>query len=419
MRKLLTYAVAAAVLSGCSQPDKNDRTLKDEFQGKFYIGAAINEAQITGADSAGQAVVLKHFNSIVAENCMKCEEIHPEQNRYNFSVSDKFVELGEKNGMFIIGHCLVWHSQTAPWCFVDNEGKQVSYDTLKQRIKDHIYTVVGRYKGRVKGWDVVNEAILDDGTYRNSPLYQIMGEDFIPWAFQCAHEADPDAELYYNDYAMHKAPKADAIVTLVKKLQNANLRIDGVGMQSHFGLDFPSFEDYETSLKKFAALGVHVMATEWDMNALPTMSSSSNIGDTLRIGAIVNKSYQKGLLSDSPSKVSFDKITIAPLDSFKAKFASEYPDSVIQKMHFMLSQLAPYPVRLPDTLSKRWNDRMAGFLAIWERNADVVTRVTAWGVSDGESWKNDFPVKGRHEYPLLFDRDHQLKPFLQQRLSGK
>ena len=185
MRRILFPAILAMVCAGCSQNQTTEcPPLKDRFDGKFYIGAAINEAQITGADAKGQATVLNHFNSIVAENCMKNEEIHPEQNRYNFTVPDKFVELGEKNGMFIIGHCLVWHSQAAPWFFVDKDGNQVSADTLRQRIKDHIYTVVGRYKGRVKGWDVVNEAIMEDGTYRNSPLYQIMGEEFIPWAFQ-------------------------------------------------------------------------------------------------------------------------------------------------------------------------------------------------------------------------------------------
>lgn len=414
MRRILFPAILAMACVGCTQNQpKECPPLKERFDGKFYIGAAINEAQITGVDAKGQATVLKHFNSIVAENCMKNEEIHPEQNRYNFAVPDKFVELGEKNGMFIIGHCLVWHSQVAPWFFVDKDGNQVSADTLRQRIKDHIYTVVGRYKGRVKGWDVVNEAIMEDGSYRNSPLYQIMGEEFIPWAFQCAHEADPDAELYYNDYAMHYAKKADAIVNLVKSLKSKGLRIDGVGMQTHVGMDYPDFNDYETSLMKFASAGVNVMVTEWDMSALPTMSSSSNIGDTLRIGTIVSKALDKGLLSDNPANVSFDKIKVASVEDFKAKFAGEYPDSVITRMHFMLSQLSPYPVALPDSISKIWNERMDKFLKLFEKHSDVVTRVTAWGVCDGDSWKNDFPVKGRHEYPLLFDRDYNLKPFLQ------
>ncbi len=378
--RLLSMALVAAALAGCSQKSQECPPLKERFRGKFYIGAAINEAQITGTDTM---------------------------------VPDKFVELGEKNGMFIIGHCLVWHSQAAPWFFVDGNGNQVSADTLKQRIKDHIYTVVGRYKGRVKGWDVVNEAIMEDGSYRNSPLYQIMGEEFIPWAFQCAHEADPDAELYYNDYAMHYAAKADAIVNLVKSLKDKGLRIDGVGMQTHVGMDYPDFNDYETSLMKFASAGVNVMVTEWDMSALPTMSSSSNIGDTLRIGAIVSKALDKGLLSDNPANVSFDKIKVASEEEFKAKFAGEYPDSVIARMHFMLSQLSPYPVALPDSISTIWNDRMDKFLKLFEKHSDVITRVTAWGVSDGDSWKNDFPVKGRHEYPLLFDRDYNLKPILQ------
>ena len=197
MKKILVFAAAAVIAAGCNCSDKKAEAkaegIKDAFEGKFYIGAALNEAEIRGTDTAGVALVKKHFNSIVAENCMKNEEIHPEENVYNFELADKFVEFGEANGMFIIGHCLVWHSQLADWFVYDEKGEYVTPEVLKQRMKDHITTVVTRYKGRVNGWDVVNEAIVEGGEYRKSPFYEILGEEFIPWAFECAHAADPDA----------------------------------------------------------------------------------------------------------------------------------------------------------------------------------------------------------------------------------
>lgn len=174
---------------------------------------------------------------------MKCQTIHPEEDRYDFSQADEFVKFGEDNGMYIIGHCLVWHSQLAPWFCVDKDGNNVAPEVLKQRLKDHITTIVSRYKGRVKGWDVVNEAILEDGSYRKSKFYEILGEEFIPLAFQYAHEADPEAELYYNDYNMHEAGKRATVVKLVNDMKSKGLRVDAIGMQGHVGLDYPSLTD--------------------------------------------------------------------------------------------------------------------------------------------------------------------------------
>ena len=210
MKKFLFLSVSALLLAACGSKPKTAEVVEPKLTDAFpdyTVGVAINVNQSNQKDAEGVAIIKQHFNSIVAENCMKCEEIHPEENTYFWDDADRFVKFGEDNNMQIIGHCLIWHSQCAPWFFVDDKGKQVKPEVLKQRMKDHITTVMTRYKGRITGYDVVNEAILDDGSYRPSLFYQILGEEFIPWAFQCAMEADPDAELYYNDYSMAQPGK--------------------------------------------------------------------------------------------------------------------------------------------------------------------------------------------------------------------
>ena len=363
MKRLFTLAALAFAAASCGAPE--DVALKDAFADDFYMGAALNEAQITGADVKGVETIKKHFNSIVAENCMKSEEIHPEEGVFDFTLADKFVEFGEANGMFIIGHCLIWHSQLAPWFPYDDEGNYVTPEVLKARMKEHITTIVSRYKGRIHGWDVVNEAILEDGSYRKSPFYEILGEEFIPLAFQYAHEADPDAELYLNDYGMNNAGRCGTYVKIIKDLQTRGLRIDAIGMQGHMGMDYPDMTEFETSLEAFAGTGINVMITEWEMSALPTVNTGANVADTEEYDALFN----------------------------------------------------PYPDGLPEDVSAVWNGRMKNFMDLFVKHSDVITRVTAWGVADGDSWKNDWPMKGRMEYPLLFDRNHEMKPFLNEYLN--
>ena len=339
--------------------------LKDVFGDKFLVGVAVNVRQSSEVDTASVKIIKKHFNSIVAEDCMKSANIHPEEDRYNFEQADQFVKFGQENNMAIIGHCLIWHSQLAPWFCVDQKGNNVSAEVLKQRMKDHITTIVTRYKGKIKGWDVVNEAIEEDGSYRKTKFYEILGEEYIPLAFQYAHEADPDAELYYNDYGMNVPGRRDAVVKLVNSLKAKGLRIDAVGMQGHMGMDYPTIEDFEASMLAFAGTGVKVMITEWDMSALPTVKRSANISDTVTFRKAMN----------------------------------------------------PYPEALPDSVSAVWNARMKAFFNLFLKHADIVERVTAWGLSDGDSWKNNFPVRGRKEYPLLFDRNYEMKPFLKELIN--
>lgn len=361
--------LAAILLVGCNNSKQSssgaESSLKDAFGDKFLVGVALNQKQASGEDTAAVRVVKRHFNSVVAENCMKSEVIHPEEDRYNFTGADSLVSFARENGMEVIGHCLMWHSQCAPWFCVDAEGRYVSPEVLKQRMKEHITTIVGRYKGRIKGWDVVNEAIMEDGSYRKTPFYEILGEEFIPLAFQYAHAADPEAELYYNDYGMNVPGRRDAVVELVKSLKEKGIRIDAIGMQGHMGMDYPTLEEFEESILAFAGTGAKVMITEWDMSALPTVKRSANISDTV--------AYRRAL--------------------------------------------NPYPEALPDSVSQLWNARMKAFFELFMKHSDVITRVTAWGVSDGDSWKNDFPIRGRREYPLLFDRNHEPKPFVQELLG--
>ena len=362
IRSLLACLGGAAVLTACGgkMKETSDVALKTVLADKFLIGVAVNSGQAAERDSVGAALIKKHFNSVVAENCMKSEVIHPEEGRYDFTLSDEFVRFGEENKMFIIGHTLIWHSQLPEWFCIDEKGENVEPEVLKARMREHIHTVVGRYKGRVKGWDVVNEAIETDGSYRKSLFYQILGEEFIPLAFQYAHEADPDAELYYNDYGMAHEGKRNAVVTLVKSLKEQGLRIDGVGIQGHMGMDHPNYDEFEKSIVAFGQAGVKVMITEWDMSALPTVNAGANVADT----------------------VSFN------------------------------DKLNPYSVELPDSVSAVWNERMETFFRLFEKHSDVISRVTAWGLSDGNSWLNYWPIKGRKDYPLLFDRHFQPKPFV-------
>ncbi|WP_373521834.1 endo-1,4-beta-xylanase [Aquiflexum sp.] len=336
-----------------------ERGLKDAFEGKFLIGTALNGGQINGRDEASLEVLKTHFNSIVAENVMKSGPMQPREGEFNFTDSDKFVELGKAHNLYIVGHTLIWHSQAPRWFFTDDEGKDVSKEVLTKRMETHIKTIVGRYKGQVKAWDVVNEAILDDGSWRDSKFYQILGEDFMKLAFQFAHEADPDAELNYNDYSMAMPGKRSGVVKMVQNLQKQGVKIDGIGMQGHIGLEHPEIEEFEKSILAYSNLGVNVMITELDMSVLPSPRRN--------VGADVATSF-------------------------------EYQQSI-----------NPYEKGLPADVQKQFDDRYVEFFKLFLKHQDKISRVTLWGIADQHSWKNNWPVRGRTDYPLLFDRGFQPK----------
>lgn len=368
MKKVRLFVAIAigcvfAMMSVVGCKPKADIGLKDAMKGKFLIGVAMNSEQITESDIVSNALITKHFNSIVAENCMKSEIIQPVEGEFDFSLADQFVKYGEKHRMAIIGHTLVWHSQAPNWFFVDEKGNPATREVLIERMKKHITTVVKRYKGRVKGWDVVNEAINDDGTMRESPFYKIIGEDYIQLAFQFAHDADPEAELYYNDYSMALEGRRKGVVEMVKKLQQQGVKISGIGMQGHLAMDFPTVGEFEKSIIAFSELGVKVMITELDLSVLPSPWSKT--------GANIS-----------------DKATYE------------------EKMN-------PYKLGVPAEVNAEWERKMADFFKMFIKHQDKIARITLWGVTDNESWKNDWPIKGRTDYPLLFDRNYQPKPIVE------
>lgn len=360
---LSVIAFASAAL--LAAPAGAQPTMKDHFKDQFLIGAAIPVRQLDGHDHIADSVTRMHYNSIVAEDCMKNEKIHPEKDKYYWHDADMFIDYGVKNNMAIIGHCLVWHSQLAPWFMYDDNGNLISADELKERMREHITTVMTRYKGKIHGWDVVNEAIEDDGSYRKSPFYQILGEEFIPFAFEVAHAADPDAELYLNDFSMASPKKRATYLRIIKELKDRGLRIDGIGLQSHMGMDYPNLKQYEKSIRAFGDAGMKVMITELDLSALPTVRQGANVGDRFRL---------------------------------REKFN-------------------PYRHGLTENVSKKWNDRMADLFDIYKRNSDVITRITFWGTHDGMSWRNNWPMFGRTDYPLPFDRKGNLKSFMAEEIS--
>lgn len=355
---LLFFTVLNSLLC---KAQRADDSLKEVLKGKFDIGTAMNEGQIRGKDAGALAIIHKHFNSIVAENCMKGGIIQPREGKFSFDLADRFVEFGRRNKMHIHGHTLIWHSRSPRWFFTDSLGNDVSREVLIRRMKDHIHTVVTRYKGKVHTWDVVNEAIMDDGSWRESKFYTIIGEDFVALAFQFAHEADPDAKLYYNDYSMASPGRRAGVLAMVEKLRRQGVQVDGIGMQGHIGLDNPPIEEFEKSILAFSALGMNVMITELDLTVLPS-PWENNVG------------------ADASAKFEYRP------------------------------ELNPYTAGLPDAVAKAFHDRYLSFFKLFLKHQDKIERVALWGVADHHSWKNNWPVRGRTDYPLLFDRNYQSKP---------
>jgi len=335
-------------------------TLKAAFKNDFRIGAAINETYASGQNSNAVAIIQAQFDSISPENCLKWESVHPGPEWYNFGPADQYVGFGQKNGMFIVGHTLVWHSQTPKWVFQDEQGNPVDRDTLLARMSNHIFAVVGRYRGKIGGWDVVNEALNEDGTLRESPWKKIIGEDYLLKAYQFAHEADPQAELYYNDYSLENEPKRGGAVALIKKLQAQGVHIAAVGLQGHYKMDWPTPQQVDETIGAFSKLGIKVTVTELDLDVLPPATGSQ------------------------AAEVS---------------------------MNFALqAKLNPYANGLPDAVQQQLAERYADLFAVFVKHHAEVGRVTFWGVTDGDSWLNNWPVKGRTAYPLVFNREGMPKP---------
>ena len=358
----LTYACAA--LSACAEA-----TLKDSYADEFLIGTIMPggldpDATFTD-DPIELGVVARDFNALTAENCMKPMFMQPNEGEYFFKASDYCVDFAEANSMALVGHTLVWHAMTADWFFKDEAGQLPSRELMLERMRTHIDTVVGRYKGRIPYWDVVNEAVLYQGAgnsavFRESPWFKAIGEDYIELAFRHTHAVDPDAKLYYNDYNMTKKEKVDFVLEMVSGMRAKGVPIHGVGMQGHWVLDWPSSSDIEYALRTFADAGIPVSITELDITVLPDPPSHS--------GANVTDDVE---------------------------YAEKYN---------------PYSQSIPDEVLQKQADRYQEIFELFLKYKSNIERVSFWGTSDSQSWKNSYPMKGRTDYPLLFDRKFNSKP---------
>jgi endo-1,4-beta-xylanase len=349
--------VLAFLLTGCLTPTPKPATLKDAYKKDFLVGVAVNERQFTGQDTNGIALITGHFNSIAPENALKWEAIHPQPgpNGYNFGPADKYVEFGEQHGMYIVGHTLVWHNQTPRWVFWDGTN-HVSREVLLERMREHIHTVVGRYKGRIKCWDVVNEAVNDSGNvndtniFRRSLWFQIIGPDFVAKAFEYAHEADPDAILRYNDFSIENEHKRKRTIALIRLLQEQHAPVSALGSQTHANLSWPSPELEDAALTDFAKLGLPVHITELDVNAARAGQRNQS--------AEITQNNQAAGGTNQP-----------PIEDAQQKVAKQYSD----------------------------------LFNVFQKHRDTVKLVTFWGVTDRDSWR-------RFGNPLLFDGNWQPKP---------
>jgi len=332
-------------------------SLKKYFSSFFNIGAAINEDIILDLDNDSKQIVETHFNSITPENSLKWMFIQPSPNYFNFTVADKYVDFGTKNNMHIVGHALVWHSQLAD--FMQNiESKE----EMTKHFENHIYTLVSRYKGRINAWDVVNEAFNEDGSMRKSVFYKHLGKNYIEKAFKLAHDADPNVELIYNDYNLYKKEKRDGVSNMVKQMKSKGIKIDAVGVQAHWSLNQPSLYEIEQIILDISKLGVDVMFTELDISVLPNPWE--------QVGAEVSQNF---------SRYEGDR------------------------------KMDPYPDKLPKSVQNKLAKRYKDIFQLFIKHSDKISRVTFWGVMDKHSWLNDFPIKGRTNYPLLFNRTYQEK----------
>lgn len=343
------FAVTTLLTISCTS-QKETASLKDAYKDDFYIGTALSANQIEVKNAKEDSLIRKEFNAITAENIMKSMYVHPQKDKYDFALADKFVTYGEKNKMFIHGHTLIWHSQLAPWM-----EKIADSTEMKAFMQDHINTIVSKYKGKINSWDVVNEALNEDGTLRQSVFLKTLGDKYLVDAFKLAEKADPKAELYYNDYNIEEPAKRAGAIALIKKIKAEGGKVDGVGIQGHWRLASPSLEEIEKSILEYSALGVKVAFTELDITVLP------NPWDLK--GADVNQKFEGS-----------------------------------EKMN-------PYPKALPDSIQNKLAERYASIFKLFLKHKDKISRVTFWGVHDGQSWLNDWPIKGRTNYPLPFDTD--------------
>lgn len=354
MNRNLILAVCSILAMSCnnakdahSQTDDTAKGLKEHYESYFPIGVAVSPRALKTDEAS---FVIKHFSSITAENAMKMGPLHPKENEYYWKDADSIVAFAKRNNIKLRGHALVWHQQTPSWFFTDKNGNTVSKEVLMQRIKDHITTVVTRYKDDIYAWDVVNEAIADakDTIYRSSKFYQICGEDFIAKAFEWAHAADPEAILFYNDYNEIDPVKRSKIISMIRKLRANGIPVHAVGLQAHWALNEPTKDQLDKTLSDFAMLGLPLQITELDISVYPKEHNSRE------------------------------------------------------------RKAADFDTTYSATKEKAQSRQYRMVFDLFRKYKKNITGVTFWNISDRHSWLDNFPVRGRKDYPLLFDKN--LKP---------
>lgn len=358
-------AVAPANPGAAQGPASPDvRPLKDAFKGAFSIGTVLSVPALQGRAPLETAIASKHFSAVTCENSMKPDFTQPQEGRFTFAEGDRMVEIARRCRAVPVGHTLVWHSQTPKWFFEGPGGGLPDRELALQRMRAHIAGVVGHFKGKVKQWDVVNEAISDapDEFLRPTPWLKAIGEDYIAEAFRAAHKADPKAVLIYNDYNIEQAYKRPKAIRLLRSLLARKVPVHAVGIQCHWRLPGPDFAEVEQAIKEFKALGLKVMITELDIGVLPAQYRGADV------------STREAMTPEQRSVMD------------------------------------PWVNGLPDQVARQQADCYRRAFALFLRHKDVVRRVTLWGTHDGTSWLNDFPVRGRTDYPLLFDRQGSPKP---------
>lgn len=347
LTRMIGMAAMAALCIGCTSQVK-EQGLKDVYDGYFKIGVALKPENLNPTE---EALTLKEFNSVTCENAMKVGEIHPEEGVWNFGTADSIADFCRENGLKMRGHCLCWHNQFAMWMLFDENGNPVEKEVLYERLRDHIHTVVNRYKDVIYCWDVVNEAMADEvptegeaagNPYRQSFLYQLCGDEFIVKAFEFAAEADPEAVLFYNDYNSFLPEKRDRIAAMVRDMKARGVKIDGIGMQGHCNLEIPTAEQLSDAIDTFATIVDHIQVTELDIR--------------------VNREFG--------GRLDFSDDFVAVTDSVVALHVEQYRQ----------------------------------FFEVLRAHKDQVEVVTFWNLSDKDSWV------GTANYPLLFDADLNRKP---------
>ena len=363
--RFITFCIAAIL----SLPALAQNTLKEAYKDAFKMGCAVNTQIVSGRDNRSAQIILKQFNAVSPENDLKPEVLHPQPDEWNFQAADRYVQFAKDNGLWALGHTLVWHNQTPDFFFNHADGTPKNHDEMVETMRSYIKKVAGHFAGKVNAWDVVNEIIDNDGSYRKTLWTNAFGGDgdeVVRLAFQFAHEYDPNAELYYNDFNVWRPAKRDGIARMVRMLQKNGIKIDGIGIQAHWGLNFPKNEYITAAIDTFATLGVKVMITELDVDVLPITKE----------GQVIGKSLQDPLYQ---------------LEEFE-------------------TFLDPYKNGLPDDVERLLTNRYAELMRIFYDRRDKIDRVTIWGLHDGMSWKNDYPIPNRTNYPLLYYRDRTPKP---------